>query len=272
MAERRLPSTSRVWLLVSMVAPSAAAAQMCQVPDGVRAQLTTEAPEQGPYEPLGHGSTPLEGIELGVGHVYHPPDEQATNLPPGADNWLQRVELPISEAVDTAPWGGIVSGWVVRIGGASEPLTRRGLLETGYEELSFVVLERANAWLRIRYAPDGDGAAWIPACALERSPARLAFAAWSDWFLNGELSPLYPRAVQALEVYSGPSSQSNRLAVATRDDVLEPLEIRGEWMRTTLVRPSDYCRLDAASSRVEGWVRWSAEPLGPTLWYFTRGC
>ena len=54
--------------------------------------------------------------------------------------------------------------------------------------------------------------------------------------------------------------------------ILEPLEVRGEWMRVTVKEPSDYCEFDLAVSSREGWIRWYTETRGPLVWYFTRGC
>ncbi len=78
-----------------------------------------------------------------------------------------------------------------------QPLTLSALVETGYEEPSFVIHERrADGWVRLPgTAGEGDrGLAWTPPCALPASPARLEATLWSDWFLHGDTSPLYFRS------------------------------------------------------------------------------
>ena len=56
--------------------------------------------------------------------------------------------------------------------------------------------------------------------------------------------------------------------------MLERLEVRGDWMRVRVTRPSTYCVEEASvQPRVEeGWIRWRDGEMGPWVWYFTRGC
>jgi hypothetical protein len=155
------------------------------------------------------------------------------------------------------------------------PFARSTLVETGYEELSFVVLEaRPDGWLRLRYA-SGESAsatAWTPMCARSQSDFALDFHEWSAWFVRDALSPLYFRSDGRGVLRSAPSDDAPRLPAIGDDYILGPLEISGEWMRVTVSEPSDYCRLESESVRREGWVRWYAPDRGPLLWYFTRGC
>jgi hypothetical protein len=255
--------------------PRAVAAQICEIPDAALALAPPDPPAVYAYDAPAPEPEPLFDAVLGVGHAYHAPSEPAMG-PPGDNSWLQRVALPLSESPGSAPSAWIARGWIVEPGKDPEALTIWGLLETGYEERSFVVLERRNdGWLRIRYAVDerGPRSAWVPACALEASPAPLAFAPWSDWLLGDDVSPLFVRAGLPLALHTEPSRTSSLIAMISIDDGLEPHEIRGEWMRVTLVQPSGYCRPEVASTRREGWVRWLTEDdRGPRLWYFTRGC
>jgi hypothetical protein len=246
-------------------------AQNCAVPASVRDRLPADGPASGPYAPLGRDTVPFDEIDLGVGHLYHPLDQPA-GVPPGSDDWLRQVELPLSTIEGAPPSSWIARGWIIPPIGDPQPLATTGLLETGYEELSFVVLQRSADWLRIRYSVAESGTAWVPACALEASPARLEFAAWSDWFLGGEISPLFVRGARTLDLRSAPSVNLAPLTVTTTGDAIEPHEVRGGWMRVTLVRPSDYCEIESTSTRTEGWIRWLTLDRGPALWYFTRGC
>ena len=53
---------------------------------------------------------------------------------------------------------------------------------------------------------------------------------------------------------------------------LQPLEVRGDWMRVAVTIPSTYCVGDEVDgARYEGWVKWRDEG-GVWLWYYTRGC
>ena len=56
------------------------------------------------------------------------------------------------------------------------------------------------------------------------------------------------------------------------DYILEPLEVRGEWMRVKVKEPSDYCEFDLTVKSREGWIRWYADESVPLVWYYTRGC
>ena len=256
------------------VVPAVAAAQLCQIPDQLRGTIPAEPPPRAPYEPLVGGTTTPGNVHLGIGHVHYSADNPVVELPPGEDNWLERVELPLSSEPGARPWGGLLRGWVGGAGLPAEPLTTRGLLETGYEEASFIVLEsRSDGWLRIRYGePGGEETAWVPLCALRESLARLDFTPWSDWFLGDRASPLFLRSAIAGDLHSEPSPRSTRITSIAGDHILEPLEIRADWMRVRLKQPSDYCSPDVVSASVDGWLQWFSEDDGPRVWYFTRGC
>ena len=250
------------------------AAQQCTLPDSALALAPVEPPSVYGYDVPPPEPEPLFEMDLGVGHAYHAPSELPMG-PPGDNSWLQRVALPLSESPGSSPSTWIARGWIVGPGRDPEALTIWGLLETGYEERSFVVHERRDGWLHIRYAAGerGPRSGWVPECALAASPAPLAFAPWSDWLLGDDVSPLFVRAGLPLAMHAEPARTSPLVGMISIDDGLEPHEIRGEWMRVTLVQPSDYCRPDVASTRREGWVRWLTEDgRGPRLWYFTRGC
>jgi hypothetical protein len=204
--------------------------------------------------------------------VHRSPEAAHVDLPPGADDWLRRVELPLSDEPGAAPRGWLARGWIIRAEFGAQALMTDGLIETGHEEASFLVLEESGDWLRLRYAPGESGTAWVPRCALSRSPERLTFSVWSEWLLRADVSPLFLRVGESIDLLSEPSPSAPRIGVTTTSDVLEPLEVRGSWMRVTLVEPSDYCLPEVAGSRTDGWVRWTTDELGPILWYFTRGC
>lgn len=244
----------------------------CQVPASILASVPDAPPPEAPYTVLGRDDVPFEQIPLGIGHLH--PAEDAYLDQPLDPNWPRRVELPLSATPNAEPFAGIARGWVARPGTPPQPLTMEGLLETGYEEPSFVVLEhRPDGWLRIRYAAgEGDaGTAWVPTCALRAGAVALDFTPWAEWLLSGRVSPLFFRAGQG-EMHAEPSAGSSRLAEVSGDYILEPQATRGEWMRVTLKQPSDFCFPEVVPTRSEGWVRWHSPELGPLVWYFTRGC
>jgi hypothetical protein len=253
----------------------AVAAQGCVVPDSIRADNVDSVRTVGPYSVLGIGGASFSEVALGIGHIHYSSDNPVSDGPPGEFNWLARVELPLSESPGAEPDTWIASGWIIKPGRPRVALSMEAMVETGYEEPSFVVLEsRAEDWFRIRYAPgDADeGTAWIPRCALKAGPIRLDYSSWSDWLLSDQISPLFFRVPTPEVLRSLPSSGSASVARITSGYILIPMEVRGDWMRVELRRPSDYCAPDVIPTIHEGWVRWYAGDIGPRVWYFTRGC
>ncbi len=245
------------------------------MPDSVRMAVPTDPPEAGSYLTLGRIGDRPEEIQLGVGHLHYSESNLSTGLAPGADDWFRRVELPLSRSPGERPTAWIVDGWILRESLPPESLTTRGLVETGYEEPSFVVLEnRSDGWLHIRYSDaEGDaGSAWIPSCALDNSEGRLDFTPWSAWLLSDFISPLFFRSANAEELRAAPSAAAAAITLIVGDYSLEPLEVQGEWMRVIVSQPSDFCAPDVVPARSEGWIRWFSPDRGPRVWYFTRGC
>jgi len=243
------------------------------MPAAFRDRVPGSPPPEEAYETLGSRAVPFGDVPIGVGHLHLGAENAILDLPPGEYDWLGRVELPLSLRPGAAPWAWIARGWIVPDGAVPVPLSRRALLETGYEEVSFVVVEGpSGGWFRIRFADGDDGTAWVPECALRESPVRLDFTNWGEWLLSGSISPLYVPPGRAESLRSGPSEMSPLMVDIEGDHVLEPLELSGDWMRVRLRQPSDYCAPDVAATTQEGWIRWYDEGLGPRVWYFTRGC
>jgi hypothetical protein len=246
---------------------------MCAMPAAFRDRVPESPPPEEPYETLGYRAFPRGDVPIGVGHLHLGAENAIPDLPPGEYDWLGLVELPLSPTAGAAPSAWIARGWIVQDGAAPVPLSRRALLETGYEEVSFVVLEGPyDGWFRIRFAEGDDGTAWVPECALRESPVRLDFTTWGAWLLSGSISPLYVPQGRAESLRSAPSETSALVVDIEGDHSLEPLELRGDWMRVRLRQPSDFCDPDVVATTREGWIRWYDEGLGPRVWYFTRGC
>ena len=136
---------------------------------------------------------------------------------------------------------------------------------------------RNDGWIRLRWAPDSAGVAWTHSCLLSLGRQPLVVQTWAELFESFEDSPMYFRSEVRHSLRTGASIDSARIGwvpASPNDYHLEPLEIRGDWMRVELVEPSDYCAgPDApASTRREGWVKWRDDEIGPWVWYYTRGC
>ncbi|MDH5760348.1 MAG: hypothetical protein OEZ65_12230 [Gemmatimonadota bacterium] len=273
--------THRYLMLLGLAALGTAnvSAQVCDVPDAIRSAVPTDPVPEMPYVTQWVTGSDEASFPLGVGHLHYSYENQAVELPPAATNWLRWVVLPISSTAGSPPTVWIVDGWVLREGAAPRPWGQEALVETGYEEVSLVVLDaRADGWLRIRYdvGAGSEGTGWTPSCALSAGSAVLTFSRWSEWLvneqINGRISPLFFRSGIPGPLYRGPSAGDQRLEDIDPDYILYPVEVRGDWMRVKVAEPADYCELDVMSNIREGWVRWYRPESGPAVWYFTRGC
>lgn len=257
------------WLALAI---SASAGQECASPCCAGSVRAPDPPDAAaPVTPY-HRLEPTDtSLDLGIGHLS----------PARFDwDWLAKMRLPLFDAPDETPTTWIVGGWVMEAGSETpRPMTTDGLVETGYETPSFIVLEvREDGWLRLRRAPGEGriGTAWTHQCFLEESPIRLRVEPWNERLTSEDISPLYFRARVRHSLRSAPTVDSERLLwipADSHDYHLEPLETQGDWMRVRLVTPSDYCaEADERTKRIEGWVRWRSDDVGPWLWYYTRGC
>lgn len=255
-------------LLVVLGRAPVGAQTACTVPDRIRDRVPTPPPPSEVYET--RWVTGAEGlsIDLGSGHLVYSDRNPYTPRPPGENDWLRRIELPLSPEPAAPATAWIVRGWVVRPDGDPVELLRSRQIETGYEETSLVVLEEQGDWLLVRFGL-GEGRGWVPRCALEAGPELVDYATWTDWLAQREV--LFFRSGSPEGLFASPDD-GRELDPISGDYHLEPLEVRGSWMRVRVREPSDYCDFDVESRVREGWVRWRDESVGPRLWYYTRGC
>lgn len=251
--------------------PTELRGQACTQPESVASAIPDTVPSLGAYSTMGGHGVPFADIQLGVGHL----------LPTDATwqgDWLSKISLPISDIPSSPPSRWIAGGWILELGeGQIAPFGVSGLVETGYEEVSFIVLdEGGRGWTQIRFAPpslDTDsGTGWIPDCALEGETVNLRFESWATRLTSGGISPLFFRSDVHHNLRDGPGTDRLALAAIEGDYHLEPQEIVGDWMRVIVKQPSDYCGEEGLSDSREGWVRWRSDDKGPWVWYFTRGC
>jgi len=239
-------------------------------------------PEDPPDPPAPPAYAPGRGmgttLELGVGAVALADDPLAA--PPPTVEWLAEVEFPLFVEPGGALAGWVMNGWWVEVGaGPPRRLESGPMVETGYETASWIALEAGeNGWVRLRLLDPGgagDGTAWVLACHLAASDPPLAFTPWEEWLAGP--GPIFFRTAAAHALRAGPRAADALLSWIRGNDhdaMLEPLEVRGEWMKVRVTRPSTYCVSDPSPAvRVdEGWIRWRDEEMGPWVWTFTRGC
>ncbi len=258
-------------LAAFLLFPGGAHGQLCELPNAVASAVPDTLPSDGWYETIRDQGVPFDEINLGVGHLR--PTEAGWEW-----DWLSKTILPLSETPDAPPWGWIANGWLVEAETAQVvPFRMSGLVETGYEEVSFIVLDGPeDGWLKLRFAPDdpatGDGTAWVPTCSLMGGPIELEMESWDERLTSDEISPLFFRSGAPMVLRDAPRLDGASLGTIEGDYHLEPLEIVGDWMRVLVKQPSDYCMGDLGSETKTGWIEWRSTEVGPAVWYYTRGC
>jgi hypothetical protein len=244
--------------LTAAVAP--VNAQTCSLPDNLRRAAPTTPPPATSYTTVRDQERPLGEIPLGVGHL-HPRAEET------AYDWYVRIQLPLSAQPGEVPFAAIVGGWLVRLDAPARAFTSDAMIETGYEVPTFIVQQtRPDGWLLLRYGRAADELAWVHSCAL----TGLVFTPWSEWLLSPSIPPLQFRTTAPHALHAAPNGAV--LSQIEADYHLEPLEVRGNWMRVKLNQPSDFCFPDKTPKTTEGWIEWSSPAIGPTVWYPSRGC
>lgn len=290
MPHRKGPRQSIALVLVAIASASPIRAQTAACPDlDARAELASlgiDAPpdrEGGPeYLAWGHG---FERPALGVGYL-----EVETRDPMAASDWLPAIALPLYwRPADPEPGIWIHRGWWVPAddpAGGRLPLTYRGMVETGYEVPSFVVLEaRADGWLALHVdiGPGSgrgvtSGVMWVPSCRLAGGPgADLRFIPWTDVFgPGGTASGITFRDGERHALRARPGTGAARIGWIEPRDEIEILELDGDWARVRTSRPGRHltgCLGETwTGMEREGWVRWRDPASGPWIWYPTRGC
>ena len=262
-----------LFFIAMSVLPNATAGQIAGCSDvrlnGLRVpgSIPDSLPSPDAYDRLTVGEVPL-----GVGHL-RPVDAGYTW------DWHQRMRRPMFGAPGSTPSLWLVDGWLMRQDGSVRPFGTGGMIETGYETPSFIVLEsRVDGWLKIRYsANEGDaGAAWTHDCVLGLGAHLLVFESWEERLTSDDISPLFFTSEVPHALRASPSIDSEQLISipgSAYDYELEPLAVDGDWMRVRVALPRTYCDPDAPTPRTEeGWVKWRDPERGPWLWYFTRGC
>lgn len=268
---KQLPSIL-ILLLALLLIPGGARGQLCELPSAVASAIPDTLPAQGWYGTIRDQGVPFDEIDLGIGHLHA--SEASWEW-----EWLSKTVLPLSETPGALPWGWIANGWLVDAETAQVvPFGSAGLLETGYEDATFIVLDDEDGWIRIRFAPESaetgpnNGTAWVPACVLTNGAVELEFELWESRLTSDEISPLFFRSEAPMVLRDAPRTDAPSLGMIAGDYHLEPLEIVGDWMRVVFKQPSDYCMGDLEIETKTGWIQWRSAETGPSVWYYTRGC
>ena len=193
-------------------------------------EVPSEEPPILPYEKINPAGSRLY---LGIGRL-HPTGG-------GGWDWYRQARIPLFAAPGEEPLLWILDGWLLvgrRPSGTFstvQPLETAGMVETEYEVPSFIVLESRNdGWIRLRWAPDSAGVAWTHSCLLSLGRQPLVVQTWAELFESFEDSPMYFRSEVRHSLRTGASIDSARIGwvpASPNDYHLEPLEIRGDWMR-----------------------------------------
>jgi hypothetical protein len=187
-------------------------------------------------------------------------------------DWMFELELPVWSAPNAErPLGWVMRGKIYSDTGV-ETLTGAGMVETDYEQTSFIVWETQEAWFKLRLANDLD--VWTHRCHLETTKFKLEHVPWQK-FLRQHSDWLHFRKPVPHILRVSPSVNSERVATIGLDHKLILLDIRGDWMEVAVEQPDLTCSGDeqdeSRSSQHRGWVKWRDE-RGPWVYIYTRGC
>lgn len=191
-------------------------------------------------------------------------------------DWMTRIKLPLWNKPGEDFYGWTHSGLVTPENDIfAFALTGAGMVETGYEHLTFTVLESTeDGWFRLQLKPGKAGSKWTHRCHLQLGEARLQFEDWEEFILqNGESLHFRDKVTHVLR--SEPGTQSKMLTRISLDHKLNLLVIKGDWMRVRVHQPSWSCEdadKEFTGSTHVGWVKWKDELLGPWVWINSGGC
>lgn len=187
-------------------------------------------------------------------------------------DWMFELELPLWHAPDTArPLGWLMQGQLYTDTGV-ENLTGVGMVETDYEQTSFIVWETHAKWLKLRLTNDLQ--AWTHGCHLETANLKLEPVTWQTFFRRHEDWLHFRKPVPHI-LRTSASVESDRVTTIGLDHKLVLLDIRGDWMEVEVEQPDLTCtgpdRDEGRPNQHRGWVKWRDE-RGPWVFVYTRGC
>ena len=187
-------------------------------------------------------------------------------------DWMFELELPVWSAPDSTRPLGWLSGGRVYARSNVGALTGAGMIETDYEQTSFIVWDTRAEWLKLRLT--NDLYAWTHQCHLQSAMFGLEFVRWEE-FLRRHADWLHFRKPVPHNLRQNPDSDGEHIATIGLDHKLILLDIRGDWMEVEVEQPDLTCGGpdgdESQSVRQRGWVKWRDE-RGPWVYIYTRGC
>lgn len=206
---------------------------------------------------------------LGVGHL------KAEYTTDGYYDWPRKIVLPVWEDPGGELLAWVRSGQVIPADGSPPyPLSGAGMVETDYEQLTFIVSEEKDGWLQLRFKAGDDGVGWTHRCRLDRGEIALSYQSWQE-LLREKGEWLHFRAEVPHALREGPTTKSRHITWIGLDHKLKLLQIEGNWMRVEVTQPDWTCTgpdQPFTGTTHEGWVKWRDDTVGPWVWYYTRGC
>ncbi|MBX2862152.1 MAG: hypothetical protein KTR27_01240 [Leptolyngbyaceae cyanobacterium MAG.088] len=172
-------------------------------------------------------------------------------------SWLADVELPLYTEPGGEHWGWIWQGWLIPNGQQAFAIGRDAQFTMVSVEpllMAFPILQaREDGWLQIQYTEGGS--AWIHQEQLDDRGLELSFSSWEDRLAEADIVNL--RNINDSQVLrSQPERGRNVLSLVSPSSLIEPLEIKDDWMRVRVTRPANGCEPLAGASEQEGWLQW----------------
>ncbi|KAI9135666.1 hypothetical protein ON05_017100 [Acaryochloris sp. CCMEE 5410] len=206
------------------------------------------------------------------------------------DEWLNRLCLPLYDSAQGKPWGVLTGKWVVDLSDSKAQFSEfePNLVQISNDTYAFIVLQAASkGWFQIQYGhPEGDldGTAWVNPDHLQQQPS-LMVQYWRNVFQPVDQTQtrnrgyLYKREQLSPSILLRPNPIASSPTIFALDSDLsghdygiEPLEIKGNWMRVRLSIPRDFCSTDETFQFHEGWIQWWSKEIGPTVYKPPRRC
>lgn len=206
---------------------------------------------------------------LGVGRL------QVGYTDDGYYDWPRKVVLPVWDKPDGSLVAWVRGGLVIPTDGTrAYPLSGMGMVETDYEQLTFIVIEVRDGWFRLRYNSGDDGIGWVHSCHLALGAVSLGYQSWQD-LLQEKGEWLHFRSEVTHSLREKPSTGSPRLTRIGLDHKLKLVKLEGDWMHVEVTQPDWTCTGPDQIFKGtvhKGWIKWRDDTVGPWVWYYTRGC
>lgn len=172
-------------------------------------------------------------------------------------SWLSSVELPLYSEPGGEHWGWIWQGWLIPNGQQAFAIGRDArftMVSVDPLLLAFPVLQaREDGWLQVQYT-DG-GSAWIHREQLDDRGIELSFSSWEERLAEASIVDLRNQE-DAQVLRAQPERGRNVLSLVSPSSLIEPLEIKDDWIRVRVTRPANGCEPLAGASEQEGWLQW----------------